>query len=218
LPIGHSLGLQLFRHGSCGYDGYTGTEVVGFRFNRASNIGVVLVTTSAGRTTKRAVLSRIVESMPNVSMSTSNQEVELEARGESAALDIAGDYAGDHSLYANVQENGGRITLTIKSRREDHFQVHGVRDNGGSLAFAPKIPGLEPSFFRYARTGEVGLMFGMFAMKKMRGIAGKRILSTVKGAPHRMRLPVGDTVATDVSRDATLASHVPDDDAHQALL
>ena len=167
LPTAYGLGLEVFQNGFVGYDTSTGSQANGFRFDRTRQIAVVLSTSGRFRSFRRALLGRLVELLGDATNPTQDAAVERHDESNLTVGEIVGDYFGDHSFHASVRQRDGSIVFTVHSAGGGRLELWGQKGKNGDLHFDSKVPGAEPTFFRYSRTGEACVMFGMYALKRL---------------------------------------------------
>jgi len=169
LPVSYCLGLAGYRNGFLGYEGISRTQAVGFRFLPDLGIAAVVGVNQPNRTVRRAVLRAIVDSiiedfgLPNRTTyrpDLPNIDVQLS--------DIAGHYTGVHAWDLELCPVGENVILAVRDKSRLLFQKRGRFDPNYGLVLEDVEAGFyEPALFRYSRTDELCLMFGMYALKQV---------------------------------------------------
>lgn len=168
LPIGCGLGLETFRKGFFGYDGKTPKQVVGFRFSPDSQIAIALGIDKGVPALRRVLMGEILELLPDGDDGSAIPTCfELDPR--LSVHEILGDYIADCSSSVSVRRAGADLRLVVQkwTAPRSTTEIPGKLERNGTLSFTIRHPGGEPTFFRYARTGEPCLMLGMCAFKKL---------------------------------------------------
>jgi hypothetical protein len=167
LPICYGFGLQGFSNGFFGYDTNTKCQANGFRFNAEKGTAVVLSTRGRYRSLRRAALSEAAKSI----IASSSDGCSAMNASANRALPISGNHSGDYfghdRFYARIMQRSNELEFTVHSYGGGRIRMVGSILPHGHLRFESKVPAADPTFFKYLRTGELCLMFGMFALKRL---------------------------------------------------
>lgn len=173
LPVASGTGIQLYRGGYYGYEGSTSEQTVGFRICPRRQIAIVLGIGQPARNLRRAILRDVLDFL-DASEEVSSNVHEHVPSGERHAVvtstELTGFYAGSHGVDVKVeasQRNQSIVVTGFVRGMKPVFQVKGRLGSDGDARFQSRDPGSEPELFRYPRTGELCLMIGMSAFKKM---------------------------------------------------
>src|SRR5690606_15534121 len=82
--------------------------------------------------------------------------------------DIRGYYFGNNAWYAEVHVSGAVVLVIAKGARGKTLKVvRGRVDGHGQLFFDTLDASYYPTFFRNTRTGEICVMIGMTALRRL---------------------------------------------------
>ena len=171
LPNATTTGLFMFKDGFLGYDGMSTTETLGFRLCPKREVALVLGIRRAARDLRRALLRDMLDRI--VAIDGRFEGAESNRGHEEAAIhhkDISGYYFGNHGFDAIVRASSDSIQvvgLHASANARPMFSISGRMTTHGGATFPSTNASLDPTFFRYERTGEPCVMIGMTALKKL---------------------------------------------------
>jgi hypothetical protein len=172
LPISYGLGLQGFQHGFFGYDTNTAFQANGFRFNPRQRIAIVLSTRGRHRSLRRSILSGLVDIFDEAGIPSNDLPMRPLDTWDLVFDDLSGKYFGNDLFHVSVRQQSSDILFTVHTCNGKRAQIRGLRLDHGQFRFDSRAPETEPAFFRDSRTGELCVMVGMIALKRLPSASG----------------------------------------------
>lgn len=163
LPVAFGLGAAVLRDGFFGSTGVAEGQSIGMRYDPAAASSVVVAINARLPHLRDFVLDTVCRHLTGRAR---------RARGDQPfgfhLRELAGVYrgAGDARVYAAVE--GKRLTCLIAPRgRADGLRVElGIDGDGRSTVYST-LPQLSIGFFRETSSGDIGLMLGLNAYKRV---------------------------------------------------
>jgi CubicO group peptidase (beta-lactamase class C family) len=162
LPIGFGLGTGELRDGCRGNTGISAGQCLGLRFDRGTRVAIVVALNAAVPHVRDFVLatiaSELVRRLP---------KQEADPFGfELAAL--TGTYIGPGGGIVTARYDNGRLVCEIgREHKPDKLGIELSLDGKGRLALRSPIPQLSIGFFAEPQSGDLGLMLGLSAYRRL---------------------------------------------------
>jgi CubicO group peptidase (beta-lactamase class C family) len=165
MPITYGLGAAHWRDGFYGIGGATYGQCQGFRFDPRLGAGVVVGVNALQPHLRDIVIGRICESLGNFERDERSAPIT-----EFELHDLVGEYQGPGTNRVFASLDAERLDILIETgttTAKVHAEI--VYEPGEGLILSATAPFLSIGFFREHDNGDVGLMIGMNAYKRVKG-------------------------------------------------
>lgn len=162
LPVAFGLGAAQLRDGFHGNSGLTHGQCLGLRFNSHTGVSVAVGLNAAVPYLRDFVLAAICRDLTAPSAAHERQRFELDF------VALAGRYLGPGRGTVVARLDKERLVCEIgRDGSTQKVTVELVLDDDGELVLRSAAPQLSMAFFREPSSGDVGLMIGLSAYKRI---------------------------------------------------